>query len=74
MQDFNHKKIITREHNMRQDITQEAIAIIQSAGLLSGGDSSLFNYNLDFLIDNSIYSRQEIKKEVDRLQSFKIDF
>ena len=59
---------------MRQDITQEAIAIIQSAGLLSGGDSRLFNYNLDFLINNSIYSRQEIKKEVDRLQSFKIDF
>ena len=59
---------------MRQDITQEAIAIIQSSKLLSQGDSRVFSYNLDFLINNSIYSRQEIKKEVDRLQSFKIDF
>lgn len=59
---------------MRQDITQEAIAIIQASKLLSQGDSRLFNYNLDFLINNSIYSRQEIQKEVDRLQSFKIDF
>ena len=54
-----------------QDITQEAIAIIESSKLISGSSQDLFKVNLNYFLNNSIYAIDIIKKEVERLINLK---
>jgi hypothetical protein len=54
-----------------QDITQEAIAIIESSKLLSGSSQDLFKVNLNYFINNNCYAPDIIKKEVERIIKIK---
>lgn len=49
------------------DLTQEAIAIIQSCELLSSKNKYLFDLNLDYFLKNNQFAYDIIKKEVQRI-------
>lgn len=55
---------------MNQELKEEAIAIIQAARMLSGGDSQLFKYNLEYYIQNSNFARQVITQAIKNAQLF----